>query len=99
MAVGQSTFYNFAGAASDLFSSGIGADSLRIKAQGDLAEARSYDMAAALALLNKQYTVAETAVKETQNEREVYQTISQQQAGVAGGRVARGGSGEEPVLS
>src|SRR6266446_7487882 len=92
MAFGQSTSSDFAGAASDLFSSGIGADSLRIKAQGDLAEARSYDMAAALALLNKQYTVTETAVKESQNEREVYQTISQQEAGVAGGGLAESGS-------
>src|SRR6266478_4442814 len=92
MAFGQSTSSDFAGAASDLFSSGIGADSLRIKAHGDLAEARSYDMAAQLALLNKQYTVTETAVKEMQNEREVYQTISQQRAGEAGGGLAESGS-------
>src|SRR6266852_5344230 len=81
-----------AGAASDIFSSQLGAKSLKIKAQGDLAEARSYDMAAQLALLNKQYTVTETAVKEVQNEREVYQTISSQQAGVAGGGLAASGS-------
>src|SRR5882672_1378987 len=92
MAFGQSTFSDFAGAASDLFSSQLGAESDRIKAQGDLAEARSYDMAAQLALLNEQYTKTETAVKETQNEREIYQTISSQQAGVAGGGLAASGS-------
>jgi hypothetical protein len=90
--VGDSTFNDFAGAASDLFSSQINAESLDIKAKGDLAEAASYDMAAGLALLNKQYTVTETAIKETQNDREVYQTISQQQAGVAGGGLAESGS-------
>jgi hypothetical protein len=92
MAFGQSTFSDFAGAASDLFSSQLGAESDRIKAQGDLAEATSYDMAAQLALLNEQYTKTETAVKETQNEREIYQTISSQQAGVAGGGLAASGS-------
>src|SRR5258706_12433941 len=91
MAFGQSTFSDLGGSASDIFSSQLGAESLKIKAQGDLAEARSYDMAAALALLNKQYTVTETAVKESQNEREVYQTISQQEAGVAGGGLAASG--------
>ncbi len=92
MAFGQSTFSDLGGAASDIFSSQLGAESLKIKAQGDLAEARSYGMAAQLALLNKQYTVTETAVKEAQNEREVYQTISQQEAGVAGGGLAESGS-------
>src|SRR5258706_12805831 len=92
MAFGQSTFSDLGGAASDLFSSQIQSESLKIKAQGDRAEARSYYMAAQLALLNKQYTVTETAVKESQNEREVYQTISQQEAGVAGGGLAESGS-------
>jgi hypothetical protein len=45
-----------------------------------------------LALLNEQYTKTETAVKETQNEREIYQTISSQEAGVAGGGLAESGS-------
>ena len=92
MAFSQDTFKDFGGAASDIFSSQIGAESLQIKAQGDLAEATSYDMAAKLALLNEQYTKTETAVKETQNEREIYQTISSQQAGVAGGGLAASGS-------
>src|SRR5260370_3825100 len=81
MAFGQQTFSDFSGAASDIFSSQLTSESLKIKAQGDLAEARSYDMAAKLALLNEQYTKTETAVKEAQNEREIYQTISQQRAG------------------
>src|SRR5258706_7426931 len=92
MAFGQSTFSDLGGSASDIFSSQLGAESLKIKAQGDLAEARSYGMGAQLALLNKQYTVPETAVKESQNEREVYQTISSQEAGVAGGGLAESGS-------
>src|SRR5258708_34972384 len=49
-------------------------------------------MAAQLALLNENYTKTETAVKEAQNEREIYQTISQQEAGVAGGGLAESGS-------
>ena len=92
MAFGQQTFTDLAGAASDLFSSQLGAESLRIKAQGDLAEAASYDMAAQLALLNKQYTETETAVKQTQTEREIYQTISRQEAEVSGGGLAESGS-------
>jgi hypothetical protein len=92
MAFGQSTVSDFGGAASDLFSGFIGGMSADIKAKGDIAEAQSYEMAAQLALLNKQYTVTETAVKEAQNEREVYQTISQQEAGVAGGGLAESGS-------
>ena len=92
MAFGPSTFSDFAGAASDLFSSQTNAEADRIKAQGDFAEARSYEMAANLALLNEQYTKTETAVKQFQNEREIYQTVSQQQAGVAGGGLAESGS-------
>src|SRR5258708_322798 len=92
MAFGQQPFSDFSGAASDIFSSQLTSESLKIKAQGDLAEARSYDMAAQLALLNENYTKTETAVKEAQNEREIYQTISQQEAGVAGGGLAESGS-------
>jgi hypothetical protein len=92
MAFGQSTFSDFAGAASDLFSGITSGMSAGIKAEGMLAEATSYDQAAALALLNEQYTKTATAVKEVQNEREVYQTISQQEAGVAGGGLAESGS-------
>jgi hypothetical protein len=92
MALGASTFSNFGGAASDLFSGILGEQSADIKAQGDLAEASSYEMAANLALLNEGYTKTATAVKEAQNEREVYQTISQQEAGVAGGGLAESGS-------
>lgn len=92
MAFGTDTFKDFGGAASDLFS-GITSDmGANIKAEGMEAEAASYEMAAQLALLNKQYTVTETAVKETQNDREVYQTISQQEAGEAGGGLAESGS-------
>jgi hypothetical protein len=86
------TFTSFGGAASDLFSGFTSEMSAGIKAQGMEAEATSYDQAAALALLNEQYTKTATAVKETQNEREVYQTISQQEAGVAGGGLAESGS-------
>jgi len=92
MPLSDRTFSDFGGAASDIFSSQLGAESLRIKAQGDLAEATSYDMAARLALLNKQYTVTETGVKQMQADREIYQTISSQQAGVAGGGLAESGS-------
>lgn len=92
MAFGQSTFSDFGGAASDIFS-GFTADmSAQIKAGGDLAEAQSYEMAAGLALQNEAFTKTATAVKTAQNDREVYQTISSQQAGVAGGGLAASGS-------
>lgn len=89
---GSATFNDFAGAASDLFSSSLNQQAAEIKAQGLLAEAQGYTMGANLALLNKQYTATETAVKTAQNDREIYQTISQQQAGVAGGGLAASGS-------
>lgn len=92
MAFGASTFNDFAGAASDLFSGITGSESLNIKAEGDLAEAKSYQLAAQLAGLNEQYAKTETNVKEAQNEREIYQTESQQQAQVAGGGLAESGS-------
>ena len=92
MALGSMTFTDVADAASDIFRGEIDSESLRIKAQGDLAEARSYDLAANLSLLNKQYTVTETGVRQTQTGREIYQTIGAQEAGVAGGGLAESGS-------
>ena len=92
MALGASTFTDFGGAASDLFG-GIMADQAdQIKAQGDLAEATSYEEAATLAGQNEQFAKTQTAVNEVQNQRQVYQTISQQEAGVAGGGLAESGS-------
>jgi hypothetical protein len=92
MAFGAATFTDLGGAASDIFSGITGSESLQIKAQGDLAEGRSYDLAAALALQNEQFTQTETGVKQMQNDREVYQTISGEQAGIAGGGLAESGS-------
>jgi hypothetical protein len=92
MAFGSATFTDLGGAASDIFSGITGSESLKIKAQGDLAEARSYDLAAALALQNKQFTETATGVKQTQAEREIYQTISGEEAGIAGGGLAESGS-------
>lgn len=99
MALGAPTFTDFGSAAADLFSGITGEESLKIKAQGDIAEATSYTEAAQLAQLNEQYTQTETAVKEAQNQREIYQTISQQQAGVAGAGLAESGSAEDLLRS
>jgi hypothetical protein len=86
------TFTDFGGAASDLFSGFLGDQADQIKAQGDLAEATSYQEAAGLAGLNEQFAKTQTAVSKTQNQRQIYQTISQQEASVAGDGLAESGS-------
>ena len=65
MALGASTFSDLVGAASDLFAgfsasskADLQAQGLRIKAQGDLAEASNYDLAATLAQQNEKFTDA-----------------------------------------
>lgn len=92
MALGAATFSDAGGAASSIFS-GITSDlSAQVTATGDIAEAQSYDLAAQLAGENEQLTKTQTAVKEQQTAREVYQTIGSQTAGVAAGGFAESGS-------
>jgi len=65
---------------------------LRIKAQGDLAEASEYDLAGELATKNARFTEESTAIKEAQLQRSITQTIGGQQADVAGAGFAQSGS-------
>ena len=99
MALSNTTFSDLGGAASDLFA-GFGAATnadlqakgLRLKAQGDLAEATNYDLAGSLAAQNEQFTRTSTAIKAAQNERETYLTLGGQRADVAGAGLAASGS-------
>jgi hypothetical protein len=88
LGLSQATFTDFGGAASDLFA-GFGDKS---KAAGDFAEAKSYDLASALATQNEKFTETSTAIKEAQQQRSLTQTIGGQQADVAGAGFAESGS-------
>ena len=88
MAIGQQTFSDFGGAASDLFA-GFGDQS---KAQGDFAEAQNYTLASKLATQNEKFTETSTAIKEAQQNRSLTQTLGGQQADVAGAGFAESGS-------
>lgn len=97
--ISSSTFQNAGGAVSDLFSaygaeqsSQIQAEGLRIKSQGDLAEAQQYDLAQKLALQNKQYTETSTGIQVAQQERQNTMQIGGQEAQVAGAGFAQSGS-------
>jgi hypothetical protein len=88
MAFGSGTISAFGGAASDLFA-GFGD---KAKAQGDFAEARSYDLAGGLAAQNEKFTETSTAIKEAQQQRSMTQTLGGQEADVAGAGFAESGS-------
>ena len=106
MAISADTFTAAAGASNDLFKGfgdlassdlkakglNLDASGLRIKAQGDLAEASNYDLAAGLANENEQFTVASTAIKQAQLARSVNSAIGTQQSQVAGAGFAASGS-------
>jgi hypothetical protein len=88
MAFGASTFTNIGGAVSDLFS--IGAD--ESKAEGDRLEGQNYLLASNLAKQNEKFTETSTAIKQSQIDRGLYQTIGGQQADIAGAGFAASGS-------
>jgi hypothetical protein len=95
MAFGSGTINDIGGAVSDLFA--VGADQskaagLRLKAQGDAIEGQDYDLAASLAGQNEQFAATSTAIKQAQNDRQIYQTIGGQKADVAGAGFAESGS-------
>lgn len=99
MALSNSTFGDAGGAVTDLFnaagtfnSSRISADSLRLKASGDLAEAGQYDLASTLAAQNEKYTETSTAIKEAQQQRETTMQVGGQQAAIAGAGFGESGS-------
>lgn len=97
--ISSATFSNFGGAVSDLFagfgaskSADLQAESLRLKAKGDLAEADQYDLASSLATENEKYTETSTAIQEAQQARNATMQIGGQEASIAGAGFAESGS-------
>jgi hypothetical protein len=88
LGLSDKTFTDFGGAASDLFASF--AD--KAKAQGDFAEAKNYGLASDLATQNEKFTETSTAIKESQQQREMMNTLGGQQADVAGAGFSESGS-------
>jgi hypothetical protein len=88
MALGADTFKAGGNAVSDLF----GAFASGTKAKGNRLQAEQYDLAAELALKNKQFAETSTAIKEQQTQRGIETVIGQQQADVAAGGFAATGS-------
>jgi hypothetical protein len=96
----SSTFSNAGGAVDELFkafgdqaSAGLQAESMRLKATGDLAEAQQYDLAGSLARKNEQYTETSTAIQQMQQQRESTMQIGGQQNAIAGSGFSSSGSG------
>jgi hypothetical protein len=85
--VGQSGS-SVAGAVGDIFA-----------AQGDQLEAQYYGLAAGQASVNAMLEGYQTKIRETQSQRQVFQTISAQQAGYAGGNIAESGSAMDVLRS
>lgn len=84
----SAAFGNIGGAVSDLFAS-FGAFA---KEKGDLLEGQNYQLAAAYADKEAQYTEWSTAIKQSQQDRELYKSLGQTTADVAGAGFASSGS-------
>src|SRR6516165_945119 len=82
------TFSDIGGAFSDL----MAASAARSKQTGLQLEEQQYEQAAAFAQQNVEYTKQSTAIQEYQKQREVMQTLGQQQADVAASGFAESGS-------
>lgn len=106
MALGTGTFTAAGGVVSDIFA-GIGdfqsgslkakglnlqASGLRIKAQGDLAEASEYDLAGNLAKQNEAFTEQSTAIKKMQQDRANTMALGGERADIAGAGFSESGS-------
>lgn len=106
MALSSSTFSSAGDAVDSLFA-GFGelaggklkgkalnlqAQGLRIKAQGNLAEATNYDLAGDLAKKNVAFTEQSFAIKQMQMDREISKSLGETRAGVAGAGFANSGS-------
>lgn len=106
MAVSQTTFSDAGGSVSDLFA-GIGdlaqgalkakglniqASGIRLKAQGDLAEASEYDLSSSLATASEKFTEQSQAIKQMQQDRSNETQIGGQKADIAGSGGAASGS-------
>lgn len=70
----------------------LSAESLRIKAGGDIAEAEQYDLATALARQNAAFTQQSTEIKQFQLDRQINQTIGGARADIAAAGMAESGS-------
>ena len=88
MALGQSTFSDLSGAVSDLFA----AEGHKLRARGDEFEKQNYLLAGQLADQNAQFTEMSTAIKESQASRELFKSMGQTQADIAGAGFAESGS-------
>jgi hypothetical protein len=95
MAIGSATFGDFGAGISDLFA----ASADRSKAQGDLAEAGNYQLAADEAYREEQFTKESTAIQSMQAERQSYQSMSQTKADIGGAGFAASGSGLDILAS
>ena len=89
----------FGGAASSAGAFGAGLSDLfaasadRSKAAGDRFEAQNYELASRYALQEEAYTKESTAIQSMQAERQMYSSMSQTRADIAGGGFAASGSG------
>lgn len=88
MALSASTFSDIGGAVSDLFA----VQGYKYKAQGDLIEQQNYQQAAQLADQNAQFTEMSTGIKQAQESREIYKSLGETRADVAGAGFAESGS-------
>jgi len=95
MAFGNATFSDAGSAVSDLFS---GFGDLQ-KAQGDYAEAHAYDLAAKYAIQNEDFTRQSTAIKEVQEQRQIYQGVGTAKADITGSGMTLSGSGLDILRS
>lgn len=98
MAFGASTVSDIGGGVSDILSSGSTAEGLRLKGQGDLVEAQNYNLAATLATQNEQFTEQSTAVKQTMADRQIYQSIGNTTAEIAGSGFSTGSGSSLDIL-
>jgi hypothetical protein len=88
MAIGNATFTDIGGGISDLFA----ASADRSKAAGDLLEGQEYDLAARYADQEAAFTKESTAIQEMQAQRQMYSSMSQTRADVAGAGFSASGS-------
>lgn len=88
MAFGTGTINSIGGAVNDLFSS-FAHDS---KAKGLEFEKQNYDQAAVMADKNAEFTALSTGIKLTQLDRDIYKSLGQTTADVAGAGFANSGS-------
>jgi hypothetical protein len=86
--LGAINYSDLGGAVSDLF----GAQGNRYKAAGDRAEQANYLRAAGLADENERFTELSTRIKQAQTDREIYKSLGETRADVAGAGFAESGS-------